>query len=96
MLRTSDRVLRNQACIDAPTDVNEEVRVNEGVGELTNHTLEIAGVNETQVKEMADLSFKPNPYQRRKAKEAVEMRVVRPRRNRKKPGRLGYQFRLKL
>ena len=50
-----------------PLDMNEEVRVSEEVGELTNHTLEIAGVNETQVKEVADLSFKPNPYQRKKA-----------------------------
>ena len=38
-------------------DVNEEARVSEEVGELTNHTLEIAGVNETQVKELANLSF---------------------------------------
>ena len=76
--------------------MNEEVRVSEEVGELTNPTLEIPGVNETQVKEMADLSFKPNPYQRKKAKEAVEMREERPKRERKKPDRLGYLFHLKL
>ena len=64
--------------------------MSEEVGELTNHTLEIAGVNETQVKEVADLSFQPNPYQRKKAKEAVEMREERPKWDRKKPVRLGY------
>ena len=71
----------NQSCISlsqvshAPLDVNEEVRVNKEIGELTNHTLEIASVSETQVREVADLSFKLNQYQQRKTEEAVEMRV---------------------
>ena len=64
--------------------------MNEEVGELTNHTLEIAGLNETQVKEVVDLSFKPNPFQRKKTKEAVDMREERPKWKRKKPDRLGY------
>ena len=95
VLRTPERISQTH-CIsrsqvnNEPLDMNEEVRVSEEVGELTNPTLEIAGVNETQVKEVADLSFKPNPYQRKKAKEAVEMREERPKRERKKPDRLGY------
>ena len=72
--------------------MNEKVRVNERVGELTNNTIEIASVNGTQVKEVADLYFKPNSYQWRKAKEAEEMREVRPKLDRKKPDRLGYKL----
>ena len=70
--------------------MNEEERVSVEVGDLTNHTPEIEGVNETHVKEVADLSLKPNPYQRKKAKEAVEKREERPKRDRNKSDRLGY------
>ena len=58
----------------APRNVNDKVELYEEVVELTNHTIEIASLNETQLKEVVVLSFKPNPNQLRKAKEVVEMR----------------------